>query len=354
MFQRNPEWLRWTTLAGLVVFAAACGDDPAGPGSDDPFDPAATSQDFAAFGSALENNDDVVQDLEFVGAAMDTLAGGGTAWVLEESISVPGEHPVVEAIRTSGMSLSGGAAMPFLPADLLGTTFVWDEGEEGYVASALAGAPANGVRFLTYDRTQVPFVENGYLDVVDNSDASGDRLSVYLEKNGVPRLDYDLEVIQNSNGGSVGVEGFVSDGTQQVDFDVLETVTASGENLVLDLDYELSLAGQSQSVGLEYQVTFGETSLSGSFLATFVNGANVLELDFTQDGEGTIDGSVRWNGELVMTMTDDGTGMPEFLGPEGEALTQAEADAIEEMFELASEGLFFLLSNVVFLVDSLA
>ncbi|MDH3297878.1 MAG: hypothetical protein OEM96_06335, partial [Gemmatimonadota bacterium] len=72
-------------------------------------------------------------------------------------------------------------------------------------------------------------------------------------------------------------------------------------------------------------------------------------LSMSQDEAGAIDGTVTWNGNVVMTVTGTGEGEPIFLGPEGEALTPAQAQAIAEMFELVEEGLFFLVSNLVFL-----
>ncbi len=65
--------------------------------------------------------------------------------------------------------------------------------------------------------------------------------------------------------------------------------------------------------------------------------------------EGDIAGTVVWNGDLVMTITDDGTGQPTFLGPDGEELTAAEAAAIEEMFALSFNGIGLLEAYLVFL-----
>lgn len=346
----TKRWLRGAPLALLLVTAAACGDDPAGPGSDDPFDPAQSSQDFAVMQSALEANADVAEDLAYVSVALESMPTA--TWVFEAPEAVV-ESPLIRPVALPPLH-SMGSAQPLLPADLLGTTFEWDEVESGYVATERAGAPANGVRFILYDRTTVSPTENGFVDITDESDPSAARLSVHLEKEGVTRLAYDVEVVGTTSGGTIGVSGFLTDGTDRLDFDLLESVAETTGGFRIDVDYSLSLAGQPLSVDLDYTIDLGSTTVAASFAATFVNGANTLVLEMSQEGEGTLEGTVEWNGDLVMTIADDGTGEPLFLGPEGEELTAAEAQAISEMFEIAMAGLDFLAAYIVLLGGGVA
>jgi hypothetical protein len=345
-------WLRAATAASLVVFAAACGDDsPTGP-SGDPFDAEQSNQEFGAFQSAFDANADLAAEITVVTAALDSLAPTGTAR-LYRPVDVPAEPAMLRVIRTTRFSgSSAGSAQPLLPADVLGKTFEWDETENGYVASEATGAPANGVRFVIYDRTSVPFVANGFLDVTDDSDAAADRVGVHMEKDGVVRLDYDITATQTTSSLSVSVAGYVSDGTQRVDFDVTETATETTDGFRVNLDYGLSLAGQPISVDYAFVINFGET-VTAEIVATFVNGANELVIDVSQ-AENNFAGSIMWNGDLVMTVTDDGSGEPVFLGAGGDPVTPAEAAAIQEMFELAEEAVFFLISNLFFLGSSLS
>ncbi|MGI9038892.1 MAG: hypothetical protein ACR2GQ_08515 [Gemmatimonadota bacterium] len=349
-------WLRAATAASLVVFTAACGDDsPTGPNgpSGDPFDPEQSNQEFGAFQGAFDANADLAAEIAVVTAALDTLAPTGSAR-LYQPVDVPAEPAMLRVIRTTRFSgSSAGSAQPLLPADVLGKTFEWDETENGYVASEATGAPANGVRFVIYDRTSVPFVANGFLDVTDDSDAAADRVGVHMEKDGVVRLDYDIAATQTTSSLSVSVAGYVSDGTQRVDFDVTETATETVDGFRVNLDYGLSLAGQPISVDYAFVINFGET-LTADIVATFVNGVNELVIDLSQAGDGSLTGSVEWNGALVMTVTDDGNGEPVFLGAGGDPVTPEEAVAIQQMFELAEEAVFFLVSNLFFLGSSLS
>lgn len=344
-------WLRSAPVA-LLVLAAACGDDATGPGSDDPFDPEQANADLTAIEQAIAANADLEADLLHVSTALEASA----ALIFEPSdlsaLSTPSvQSPLVRPVRTVPLALNGGS-QPIIPADLLGTTFEWDDVEGAYVATERAGAPAAGVRFILYDRTQAPPIENGFLDLTDESDASADRLNVHVEKNDVTRLDYDMVVTETTGGATISVDGFLTDGTSQIDFEVLEGITETADGFTLDLSYSLSLAGESLGVGVDYIIDFGTTT-SVEFVATFVNGPNTLVLDLSQQSEGAIAGTVTWNGDLVMTITDDGTGQPTFLGPEGEELTAAEAAAIEEMFEISFEGIGLLEAYLIFLFGGL-
>lgn len=346
------SWLRSTAVALLVV-AAACGDDATGPGSDDPFDPEQANADLAAVEQAIAANADLEADLLHVSAALGAFPTAALIFEPSDLSALPApaafsaQSPLVRSVHATPLALNG-ASQPIIPADLLGTTFEWDEVEGAYVATELAGAPADGVRFILYDRTEVPPVENGFLDLTDESDASADRLNVHLEKNGVTRLDYDIVVTETTGGGTISVAGFLTDGTSQIDFEVLEGIAETADGFTIDLSYSLSLAGESLSVGVDYVIDFGTTT-SVEFVATFVNGPNTLVLDLSQQGEGDVAGTVEWNGDLVMTITDDGTGQPTFLGPEGEELTAAEAAAIQEMFEISFDGIGLLDAYLIFL-----
>lgn len=358
---RRDGRLRVLALTALAAFATACGDDPTGPGSDDPFDVQQSSDEFAAMQTALSANGDLAQDLAYVSGVLDTIPAA--AWTIDDPAALlsrwsgaTASGSLVEPVfarSLHGVSAVDGTLQALIPADLLGKTFEWDEVENGYVVTERAGAPANGVRFILYDRTTDPLVENGFVDLTDESDPSADRLSVHLEKDGVTRLEYDLELVETTNGGNISVTGFVTDGASQVDFDVFESVAQTSSGFVVDLEASISLAGEPLSVELDYSIDFGET-IGVSLDASFVNGANTLAIHLNQSGEGTLQGDVEWNGELVMTVEDDGTGEPTFLGPEGEPLTTAEVQAIEEMFEIAVEGLDFLTAYLIFLGGGVA
>ena len=357
MVKLRFEGFRAMTVAGLVMFAAACGDDATGPGSNDPFDVEQSNQDFGALQVAFVANLDVSDDMSFVMPVLDNL---GPVARLFERIEMPSESVILSMARTArsfvgsvGNAGTAASVLPLLPSDVLGVTFEWSDIENAYVPTARTGAPANGLRVIVYDRTATPFVEVGFVDITDESDPAADRLRVHMEKDGITRLDYTVEVTQSTTSVSINVSGFVTDGVERVDFEVSESATQTATGATVQIGYSLSLAGRPLSVSFNSTVTFGEF-VTADLTATFVNGANTLVINMSQDAVGALDGTVTWNGDVVMTITGTGEAEPTFLGPGGEELSLAEAQAIAEMFELVEEGLFFLLANLAFLGAGLA
>lgn len=344
MVMHRLNQLRAGLAAGLIVFAAACGSDPAGPST--PFNIEQSSQDFAAVQAAFDANLDIADDMSVVLPVLDAIAPSTRRF---ERVEISSEPVLMSLARSARLSVvNGSSSQPLLPSDVLGKTFEWSDADGAYVETAREGAPANGLRVIVYDRTQTPFVEVGYVDVTDESDAFADRLRVFMVKDGITRLDYTVEAVVATDSFSVNVAGFITDGIQQVDFDVTESATETASGATIVVDYSISLAGQPLSVSFQSAINLGET-VTVDLTATFVNGANTMVLEMSQDDLGNVGGTVRWNGDIVMTVTGGGESEPVFLGPGGEELTLAEAQAIAEMFELVQEGLFFLAANLAFL-----
>jgi hypothetical protein len=343
--------LRVIAVASLIAFSAGCSDDATGPGSNDPFDVQQSNEDFGAVQAAFDANIDVADDMSFVLPVLENL---GPPARLFDRVEIPSEPVVLGMARTARMTMgSASLVLPLLPSDVLGVTFEWSDLESAYVPTARTGAPTNGLRVIVYDRTVTPFDEVGFVDVTDESDPAADRLHVHMEKDGLTRLDYTVALTQSTSSVSAAISGFITDGVQRVDFEVTESAEQTASGATIEIGYSLSLAGQPLSVSFTSTVDIGEFITAG-LTTTFVNGANTLVLDMSQDAAGTLDGTVTWNGDVVMTITGSGEAEPIFLGPEGEELTVAEAQAIAEMFELTEEGLFFLLANLAFLGSGLA
>jgi hypothetical protein len=134
----------------------------------------------------------------------------------------------------------------------------------------------------------------------------------------------------------------------------VQVVSSTDEGFQVDLDYALSLASRSLVLGLDYVLNLSLIAPDSRFTATFDVGTDRLVLDLTQDAENAIDGTVTWNDEIVMTVTDDGDGQLLFLGPEGEELAATEAAAMRDLFGFASEGLGLLLPYLILPGDDAA
>jgi hypothetical protein len=339
-------------LVALIIVAAACGDNLAAP-AEDGFDVERLRDDFAAVPIALEANTDLTDDVGHVTAVLDTLTAAG--WILAPgAVAVSPDLLSVRGFEAVGPARSRASTAPPLPVDLLGMTFEWGAAGDGYAVTERTGAPPDGIRFILYDRTTTPLVENGLVDLTDESGASSDRLGVRLLQDGITRLDYDVEVKETTNADSTSIAGFVTDGFGGVDFEAVQVVSSTDEGFQVDLDYALSLASRSLVLGLDYVLNLSLIAPDSRFTATFDVGPDRLVLDLTQDAENAIDGTVTWNGEIVMTVVDDGAGQPSFLGPEGQDLAAPEAAAMRDLFEFASEGLGLLLPYLILPSDDAA
>lgn len=342
-------------LVALLVTAAACGDDPTGPAEDgSKFE--RLRDEFAAIPVELDVNSDLRDDVGHVTAVLDTLTAAGWIFGPGGATMSPGWLPVrdIEAVRPIRSHTSN---RPPLPAEELGTTFEWDAAEDGYEATGRTGAPADGIRFILYDRTATPLVENGFVDLTDDSGASSERLGVHLLQEDITRLDYDVEVTEATgatNAESTDISGFVTDGFERVDFEAVQVVSTTAEGFQIDLDYALSLASRPLVMELDFVLNLSLVAPDTRFTATFDSGTERLVLDFTQNAENAIDGTVAWNGEIVMTVTDDGTGQPVFQDPDGEELPAAEAAAMHDLLEFASEGIGPLLAYLILPADDAA
>jgi hypothetical protein len=222
----------------------------------------------------------------------------------------------------------------------LGVTFVYNADTDQYQASDLAGAPVDGVRFMVYAVNGItgmpvePLVEVGYADVVTTETASSATVRVELVSAGVTYLDYAVGATGSATGATVNVTGFVTNGDDQVNFD-LDTHISS-ESMTLDynltvptrngfrIDFEGEITDAAVTTTLEARGSHGTVTISGS--------------------QSTTSGSyeVRVNGELFATITMSQAEPPVIAGAGGEALTPAELEALQTLFTIFMEGFDFI------------
>lgn len=198
-------------VAVLLMAPPACGEDRVG-------EPA-TASNFDAVGtrSALEAMDRVFRI---------------APWVSFRGL---GERLGVSAPRNA---VRGGiAAVPRLPFELRGQTFVFDPTLQRYLPdSSRAGAPPNGVRFVLYavdSLTGLPAVEReiGYAEITDEGDAlpSGVALRLRVVAGGMTHLDYRVGADGTPTSGSLAATGFAADSTTHLGFDIgIASVGAPG------------------------------------------------------------------------------------------------------------------------------
>jgi hypothetical protein len=332
-----------TTAALLALGLAACGGDgPAGPKT--PFDPDAAAVVAAELESRLDGDGDVMRSLYLVAPALEA-EGGVVVQLLPGGVARAPRPLDAQLMVDPSYSM---AAEPIFPSNFLGRTFEWDGELERYAMTERTGAPANGVRFVLYavdpfsGQPATPLNEVGFLDLTDEGSASATRLGVLAETGGVVRLDYlvsaSYALLGNSIQATATGEGFLSDGTRRLDFDLVQTVTydTAAETMAVDLLYDLEMPDENVRVLVDVS---GEIDLAGpgslalELAMRITQGGNVTVFSGTVDATDALDGSIAHNGETV-ALIGGTTSAPTFTDAGGEPLTAAELEALRQAFDL--------------------
>jgi hypothetical protein len=335
---------------------AACGGDSNGPGEGSLSDPAALNADMDALSSPFSAP--VLQSFDVVALSS---SGTPTAKLVSfvAALSPHGKIPTAggamqakqgATFRALKPSLAVRPSFAVLPAEVLGTVYEWDTGLQEYVEGAATG-PANGVRFILYavnpltGQFNEPLDPVGYADFLDESSGSTNRL--HIEVVGDDAVTYANYVVSGAVGSTAAAsaEGFITNGVRRLDFAADLSASASE----IGLHYELVLDQPAVSAELTIAVSFsGETSavIENSFRITRGSETVVLdgEMTLTSNGEtftATANFTVDVNGGRFATIngsSSSGTAVSYTItGPGGRALTEAEREAVERLFDAPFE-----------------
>jgi len=336
---RVTHYARQLVAAGVALAVAACsGGDSSGPSE---FNPQGTTADMSAAQSAFQSQQS--SSFAVLSPSISTVLSG-SAVVKSSALAVRGTNAVRAARELAAIVPKGGvvqAAVMAIPQQYLGTTFVWDAGTSGYVASNLTGAPSTGVRFLLYAVDPLmlqpvePLVETGYVDITDHGTASTVDVNVKVVEGAVVYLSYDVTAQATASGGIVHIDGYASDGSTLANFELAITLTETTNSETLAYTYQVNVPSRH----LTLTWTLDMTSMNqGDFTAT---------LDFVANGP---NGNVRLIGSYgasLQTLTiqvngadfatvDLGGSEPVITGADGQALSsddEASMQAIVEFYE---------------------
>ena len=281
-----------------------------------------------------------VSSFAVLGASMSAVLNG-SAVVKSSALAIRGTDATRAARELAAIvprQSAVQAAVTAIPAEYLGTTFVWDVGTGGYVASNLTGAPSQGVRFLLYAVDPVllqpvePLVEVGYVDITDHGTMSTVDVNVTVVEGNVVYLDYNVTAHATSTGGVLQIDGYASDGTTLANFDLSVSVTETSNSATIAYGYQVNVP--SRNLTLNWTVTMTSTA-ENDFTATLdllVNGPN---------GNVRVTGSyavdlqtltIRVNGEQYATV--DLTGPePVITGADGQPLSSDDEASMESIVE---------------------
>jgi len=330
-----PTVKRWTSLAALAgaLAAAACSDT----NKPEAVNPSTVASGMTGLTSSFSSNLAFQSLRELSGAFTFTAASGAAAAVSATLPPVPGEErrfaltPGQRSALTQFALRGPTASLAIFPVDVLGKTFVWDTLLNKYVKDlTAAGAPADGVRFKLYlvnpatHRPQRPLLVVGYVDLTDLSTAQANKVGV-LVKYGVQTIaSYTITGTIATNSIGLRAEGYITDGTARLDFDLSATISLS--QIVLNHQLE-----GSNGFSAVMQVTVDLATGSWSLLWRISQGGNTVEVNGTFT-DTAVDCQIKFNGATVASLTGDPEN-PTITGVGGRTFTASEVAALRSIFE---------------------
>ena len=257
---------------------------------------------------------------------------GGTEW----------DTDLTDAVRrlAAATTDAGAALIPVMRPSVLGKTFVYDPGTRTYVPDATrTGAPPNGVRFVLYETAAngdpVQGREVGYADLTDERRPSPSTAGIRLVvvSGGVTHLDYSFDLAGSLEAATFDVRGFLSDGTERIDFAVTTSQQLFGRGGIATLDATLTVARHDFAVRAKVEGLASESNGDGQVDLTITSGADRIIVE-AQTVDGLLDATFTVNGQLLATAVGDPSA-PVIRGQGGRELTDGELHALGAIVGMA-------------------
>ena len=337
---KNLSGARLVSVMGLGLLAACSDGNAPQPGQ---FNTSRVEAGVAAVQRAAASP--MLGSLMATGRVAGSFAGsaavGGATNGLEDAVQRL-------AAATTG---AGAALIPVMQPSVLGKTFVYDASTRTYVPDATrTGAPPNGVRFVLYETAAngdpVPGREIGYADLTDERRSSPTTAGVRLVvvSGGVTHLDYAFDLTGSLDAATFVVQGFLSDGTDRVNFSIRASSQLFGRGGEASIDATLTVPRHDFTVTAKAQGIAGESNGDGKIDLTVRSGADEIIVD-AETTEGQLDASFVVNGQLLATATGDPSA-PTIRGEGGRDLTTEELHALGAIVGMAG-GVFELVGNLL-------
>src|SRR5688572_17012117 len=207
-----------TSLPLALVFAAGC-QETTGPGSLERLNAEAALADYRAMDEVLQTRG--WKSFQMTAGKMDAVASGATAALQELATGDAREFAAVMA----NVATNSSSSVPLISTANRGRTFVYDAALHDWkIDPARTGAPANGVRFITYEpKGAEPDATKpiGHADLIDLGDAtSGVSLRLVVVQGQLTIVDYHTTLEGADGSGRITVDGFVQNAIDKLDFEI--------------------------------------------------------------------------------------------------------------------------------------
>lgn len=242
------------------------------------------------------------------------------------------------------------ALVPIIRSSMLGKTLTYNPATKAYGVSERTGAPANGVRFVLYrnDASNQPIVaeEIGAADLTDQkaSSPTSAGLRLVVNSNGKTYLDYAFDLSGTIGVAVVSVDGFMSDGTDRVDFKIITTGQLFGRGGTATIDAKLEVAAKQFKIAAKVKGPAGGGTGPTEIELTVTSGSDVIVVS-SKGTDSAIDAKVAVNGKLFATVTGT-SASPIIKGDGGRELTADELAALGQVVKFG-EGVFTLIGGLL-------
>ena len=342
-----------TSLALALATVAGCGDTT-GPGSLERLDAEAALADYEAMDAVLQSSG--WQSFRMTAASMDaaTLGAAPAAAVrasaaLDELAAGDARDFAIAMTGVAHASAGTAAGIPLISDANRGRTFVYDAASRSWVADpSRTDAPANGVRFITYEPAGAepdPARPIGHVDLIDLGDATtGVALRLMVVEGDLLVLDYQTTLDGAEGSGRVTVTGFVRNTRDQLDFAIDVRGQNSGGMERGDITFELGIADREFRVLGDIHGETQNGSEQSTVDLTVRHGASSFRVDVANNA-GQLSGYIDLNDAPFATVSGTEP-QPVFRTPAGADINGAQALVLWRVFDV-TEDVFDLFEDLI-------
>lgn len=342
-----------TSLPLAIVIVAGC-QDTTGPGSLERLDAEAALADYDAMEAVLQSTG--WKSFRMTAANMNTaMLGTAPAAAVSAGVALgelaSADAHAFAAAMASAVSAGAGSAtsVPLISDANRGKTFVYDAASDTWVIDPLrTSAPANGVRFITYEPNGAkpdPAKPIGHVDLIDLGDASaGIALRLMVAEGDMTVLDYQTTLDGADGSGRVTVAGFVRNTRDRLDFEI----DVRGQNVGGvergDISFELAIDDREFRVLGDLHGEKQNGSEEGTIDLTVRHGASSFRVDVDNDN-GQLSGYIDLNDAPFATVSGV-EHEPVFRTPSGDDINGAHALVLWRVFDI-TEDVFDLFEDLI-------
>ena len=325
---KNTRKMFRATLPLAIIAVTAC-QDTSGPDSLDELNTSAALADYAALDAVRQS-------------------AGWKAF----QMAAPGMAAARAGSAHAGVALQ---SIPLISETNRGKTFVYDPVRHDWVIDpGRTGAPANGVRFITYEPEGAePDATRpiGHADLIDLGDSSvGIALRLVVVEGSRTIVDYTTTLAGTDGSGHVTVDGFIQNTRDKLDFDIdVHGQNSDGVGRA-DILFEIGIAARDFRVTGDVEAEKQNGVESGAVDLRVRHGASSFTVD-VENERGTLDGEIDLNSSPFAIVSGSAQ-QPVFKRPGGGDIGGAEAFVLWRIFDV-SEDVFDLFEDLIDPIDEL-